>query len=55
MLIGDFDVADELLFAAANGGLRGLGPIRVQWSARLSLKTGDCCHADIRSEPLIDR
>ena len=31
-LIGDFDAADELLFAAESGGLRSLGPIRVQRS-----------------------
>ncbi|SEP02213.1 hypothetical protein SAMN05444123_10737 [Rhodopseudomonas pseudopalustris] len=34
-LIGDFDVADELLFAAESGGLHDLGPIRVQRSGQI--------------------
>lgn len=34
-VIGDFDAADELLFAAESGGLPGLGPIRVQRSGQI--------------------
>lgn len=34
-LIGDFDAADELLFAAESGGLGSLGPIRVQRSGQI--------------------
>ena len=34
-LVGDFDAADELLFAAESGGLGSLGPIRVQRSGQI--------------------
>jgi hypothetical protein len=34
-VIGDFDAADELLFAAESGGLRSLGPIHVQRSGQI--------------------
>ncbi|MBB4370974.1 catechol 2,3-dioxygenase-like lactoylglutathione lyase family enzyme [Bradyrhizobium sp. cir1] len=34
-LTGDFDAADELLFAAQSGALGGLGPIRVQRSGQI--------------------
>ena len=34
-VVGDFDAADELLFAADTGGLPGLGPVRVQRSGQI--------------------
>ncbi len=34
-LVGEFDAADELLFAAVNGDLPALGPVRVQRSGQI--------------------
>ena len=34
-LIGDFDAADELLFAAESGGLRSLGFDCAQWLGQI--------------------